>query len=151
MFKTRYLWILCIILLSGCATLRPHFQEPDVKVLSFRLLPASGLPRFEIQLEVMNPNAIDLALRGMSYAASIDGHRIVSGVANNIPTIPAYGAGTIALEGGVDLVGSFQLMAKLLQQRTQGLTYSLDMKLDAGWFMPDLRISKQGDILASQP
>jgi LEA14-like dessication related protein len=144
----RVITIFCILCLAGCATLSPNFDEPEVTVSAFRVLPSNGLPKFEIELHVINPNGIELKLRGISYTASIEGHKVLSGVANNIPVIAAYGEGAVNLSGGIDLFGSFQLITGLMQQRNTGMNYTLDVKLDVGRFMPAIRIQKKGEIIA---
>ena len=137
-----------ILILASCASLNPNFDEPELTVSAFRIVPSNGLPTFEIELHIINPNSTELKLRGMSYTASIEGHKVLSGVANNIPTIAAYGEGKVTLTGGLDLFGGFQLLTDLIQQRNTGLNYKLDLKLDLGKYMPNLRVEKEGKIIS---
>jgi LEA14-like dessication related protein len=90
-FKNMLAIVTCVIL-SACATLNPNFEEPQVSVNSFKILPGGSInPTFEIGLRVVNPNSMPLNLKGMSYTASIEGNKIFSGVANQLPVITAYG------------------------------------------------------------
>lgn len=146
--KGKLITLFFILLLSACATFSPNFDEPELKVSAFRILPSNGLPEFEIELHIINPNSIELNLRGMSYSASIEGHKVLSGVANKFPVIPAYGEGKVTLSGGLDLFAGFQLLTELLQQRNSSLKYKLDIKLDLGKYMPDIRVEKAGEIVA---
>ena len=92
------LFLLAMASLPGCASLQPNFETPGVTVTSFRILPSSGLaPEFEIGLRVTNPNAQALNLRGVAYTASLDGRELIEGVANDLPTIEAYGTGDVTL------------------------------------------------------
>ncbi len=143
----KALTIFLIFFLAGCATLSPNFEEPEVTVSAFRVLPSDGLPKFEIELHIINPNSTELKLRGMSYSASIEGHKVLSGVANKIPVIPSYGEGDVKLTGSVDLFGGFQLLTDLLQKKNTGIDYKLNVKLDAGSFIPTIHIEKEGEII----
>jgi hypothetical protein len=145
--KGRVITGFFILLLTACASLNPNFDEPELTVSAFRLLPSKGLPKFEIELHVINPNSTELKLRGISYSASIEGNKVLSGVANKIPTIAPYGEAKVTLTGSVDLFGSIQLLTDLMQQRNTGINYKLNVKLDVGRFMPNIRVEKQGQII----
>ena len=136
-----------LILLSSCSAMHPVFDEPEVNVTAFKLLPSSGLPKFEIKLQITNPNSIDLNLRGLSYSASIEGNKVLTGAANQLPQIPAYGEGEVTLNGAIDLLGGFQLINDLMQKQTKGLGYTLNIKMDVGLYLPAIRIEKQGQVL----
>jgi LEA14-like dessication related protein len=138
-----------IFLLAGCATLNPNFENPEVTVSSFRVLPSDGLPKFEIKLRVINPNSTELKLRGISYSASIQGHKVLSGVTNKIPVIGAYSEGEVKLTGGISLLGGFHFLSDLMQQKNTGMNYQLNVKMDVGSFMPAIRVEKSGEILPS--
>ena len=150
--KLRYKAYLLIIvfILSSCSTIGPGFDEPDVTVAAFKIVPSSGLPKFEITLNITNPNGVDLNLRGMSYAASIEGNKVFTGAANQLPVIPAYGEGEVQLRGGIDLLGGFQLLNDLMQKQTTGLAYTLNIKMDVGLYLPAIRIEKHGTVLPAQ-
>ena len=145
--KRRVITFFLIIFLTACASLNPNFDEPELTVTAFRLLPSNGLPKFEIELNVINPNSFELELRGISYSASIEGNKVLSGVANKIPIIPSYGEGKVKLSGNVDLFGSFQLLTDLMQQRNSGINYKLNVNLDVGTFMPKIRVVKEGQVI----
>lgn len=148
MFKSplRAVLILCFLMLAGCAALRPDFTKPEVSVSAFRLIPSSGFPKFEIELQIINPNSFELELNGMSYSASIEGRKLVSGVANNIPVIPAYGDGRVSLAGSIDLFSGLQVLADLMQPKHQGIRYQLQVNLDIARFLPNMTVERSGLI-----
>lgn len=146
----RVILILGFMVLSGCAIFRPDFTKPEISVSAFRLLPSNGIPKFEIELQIMNPNSFQLELNGMSYSANIEGHRVVSGVANNIPVIPAYGEGSVRLAGSIDLFSGFQLLTELMQPKHKGINYLLEVKLDIARFLPNMTVEKSGLIAFPQ-
>lgn len=136
------------VILSACTSLNPNFEKPDVSVTSFKILPGGNInPTFEIGLRVVNPNSISLNLKGISYTASIEGNKIFSGVANQLPIIPAYGEEEVKLNAKADLFGGLSLFADLLKPREkQPIGYTLKVKLDVGTFALPIYITREGNL-----
>ena len=152
MLKIPGLTILAVLMLAllGCSSLMPGYEEPSVTVSSFRLLPANSInPVFEIGLHIINPNNSPLALKGLAYTASIEGHKVLAGVSNELPLIPAYGTGDVTVKASTDLFGGFRLISDLLSQQRQQLQYQLNVKLDIGSFLPAIRVEQQGEFSLS--
>jgi LEA14-like dessication related protein len=131
--------VVCLTLFMtsvGCASLEPGFETPTVGITSFRVIPSEGaVPKFEIGLHIVNPNRSSLKLDGLVYSVTLEGHKILTGVSNNLPTIDAYGEGDIVLIATADLLNSIGLFASLLQS-----------KLDIGSFRPRIHVVKEGEI-----
>jgi LEA14-like dessication related protein len=147
----KQVWVLIlipwIVLISGCASLQADFKEPNVSVTSFRALPSEGIaPRFEIGLHVTNPNRSTLELAGLSYTVSLEGHQILTGVANELPVIAAYGEGDVTLLATADLYNSISLFADLLRQPRESFAYELIAELDLGGIYPNINVAKKGQI-----
>jgi LEA14-like dessication related protein len=140
-------YILGVVLLGSCATLQTEFKEPTVSVTSFRALPSKGMaPRFEIGLHVTNPNRVALALEGLSYSVNIEGHQLLTGVANDLPVIKGYGEGDITLMATADLFNSISLISDLMRQPRDTFSYEIIATLDLGGMYPDIPVKKQGQI-----
>lgn len=143
----RLLALLAVITLSGCAALNPNFEQPEISVSTFRVLPGDSInPSFEIGLRVLNPNGTALNLKGLSYTASIEGHKVFSGVANQLPTIPAYGEEDVKLQAKADLFGGFRLISDLMKPRTEAIRYELKVKMDVGNFSLPIRVTREGTL-----
>lgn len=141
------IWVLASLLLSGCASLQPNFEKPSVSVNSFKVLPSSGiLPQFAIGLHIINPNRTALALQGLVYTIEIEGHKIITGVANNLPVIPAYGEGDIELQASADLFNGLRVLSGLIQQQQGLVNYRFTARLNVSNLLPDIAISEQGRI-----
>lgn len=139
-------------LLAGCAMLQPGFESPEVRVTSFKVLPSEGIaPRFEIGLHVINPNRSELKLVGLSYSAKLEGHKILSGVTNDLPVIEGYGEGDVVLQVSADLFSSISLLSDLLSQPRETFQYELNTKLDVGAMLPSIRVTKTGKISLANP
>ncbi len=139
-----------IFLLCGCAGLGTQYEKPVVGVSSFRLLPSEGVaPRFEIGLHIVNPNRTPLTLKGIYYTVSIEDHRVLAGVSNNLPEVAAYGEEDVALTATVDLVGGIILFGDLVNKPQDSFNYSFKAKLDVGELFSNIVIHEKGVISLS--
>jgi LEA14-like dessication related protein len=83
---------------------------------------------------------------GLSYTVSLEGRQILSGVANELPAIAAYGEGDITLLATTDLFNSFSLFADLLRQPRDTFAYEINADLDLGGIYPNINVDKKGQI-----
>jgi LEA14-like dessication related protein len=148
----RALWIFVMLALAlggaGCAGIQNDYETPSVSVSSFRALPGKGVvPEFEIGLHIVNPNRKALELKGVAYTVSLEGHKVLTGVSNDLPVIEAYGQGDVLLQGRVDLFSSISFFTDLARKGgPRDLSYRLDAKLDVGTLYPVIRISEKGSL-----
>ncbi len=147
-FLLRCCAVLCVAILSGCATLSPSFENPQVQVLSIKQQSSKGMDQtLVVLLNVQNPNGIELPLEGMSYSLSIEGNKVASGVTSDVPTIPAYGEANVALPVTTNLMAMVRLVSGLMMKGQQDLDYELQAKLDVGIpLVPKLSVSEAGTI-----
>lgn len=142
--------VVCVTLFFtaiGCASLEPGFETPTVGITSFRVLPSEGaVPKFEIGLHIVNPNRSSLKLEGLVYSVTLEGHKILTGVSNNLPVVEAYGEGDVVLVATADLLNSIGFFTSLLQSQRETVDYKLDAKLDIGSFRPRIHVVKKGEI-----
>lgn len=138
---------LILLVGSGCATLSPDYETPAVNVSSIRALPSETIvPRFEIGLHIVNPNRSALSLQGIAYTLKLEGHRLLTGVANDLPTIDAYGEGQVTLVASTNLLGSIRLFTELMNANPETITYDLEAKLDPGGIRPAIIVVESGQI-----
>jgi len=144
----RSAWlVLLAMLLAGCATLRPDFEQPTVTISSFRPVPGDGaVPGFEIRLRVINPNAEPLKLRGVAYTVSLAGREVVTGVGKDLPVIEGYGEGVFTVTAAASLYQGVRLFGELLNMQQDEIDYELSTKLDVGALIPAIRVKDKGTI-----
>ena len=144
----RFAFLLLLALLSGCAGLSPGYETPQVNITSFTLAPEStGItPRFNIGVQVVNPNRVALPLRGMSYGVEIEGHRILGGATPELPRVPGYGSADFVIEASPDLFGGMRLLSDLMAGQRQGLSYTFRARLDVGRIMPMIDVVETGSF-----
>src|SRR6187402_3845782 len=98
------LLLLTIIAFAGCALVQPKLNDPEVKLVGFRLLPAQGLQqKIAVDLMIANPNDRDLSVRGITYKVGIENISLLSGVTDQIPTLKSYQETPVTLEVSADL------------------------------------------------
>lgn len=149
---TLVLALMTLVLLSGCAHLGLKLEQPQVKVVSLKVLPAEGMEqRFGIGLRITNPNGIGINLVGMSYSLRLQGYDLLSGVANDIPEIPAYSEVPLEIIANVDLFNGLRFIQSLLEKPTDQLSYELVAKLELeSSLLPAIRIVERGSIALSR-
>ena len=105
-----------------------------------------GLPTFEIVLHVINPNLEPLELEGISYSISLDKHKLIKGVGNDLPVIEGYGEGSFTVTAGFSVLAGIQLFRSLMEKDDESFDYSFEAKLDPGAFRPKIRVSDSGSF-----
>jgi hypothetical protein len=141
----RTLLALLPLLLGSCATLDPDYEEPTVTLNSFRALPGEGMaPAFEIGLRVINPNAQPLALEGVVYTISVQGHELVKGVGKDFPVIEGYSQQDLVLTASANLLAGIRFIGDVVRSPTEELQYGFEAKLDLRGYYPSIRVSENG-------
>ena len=145
--RTRlFIAAVLVATLAACATVDPDYETPSVTVSSLRAIPvANGIPNFEVGLRVLNPNATALELRGMSFSVSLDGHKIIRGVGNQLPVIEPYGSGDFTVTATANVLAGIRLFGLWTQSARDSVTYELKAKLDVGGFRA-IRITESGEF-----
>jgi LEA14-like dessication related protein len=133
--------------LTACVTTPSDFEEPSLTVTSFTPKNSDSIsPRFEIVLHITNPNRDPLELVGISYTIELEGNKVMSGVANDLPTIEPYGETDVKLEATVNLFGGFQVLTGLMHEHKEHIEYEFNAKLDIGAFKPMIRVTQKGQL-----
>ncbi len=145
--------VLLVAGLTGCASLNPNYEQPTVTLSSFRALPSEGMtPSFEIGLRIINPNPSSLALSGVVYTVSVQGHELVKGVGKDFPAIEGYSQGDVTLTASANLLGGIRLLGDLMQVSSDSLDYDFEARLDLAGLHPSIRVHEKGTFqLAPQP
>lgn len=135
-------------LLSACAAFSPYDEAPAVTVTSFGPAPdtESTGPVFRVGLRVINPNSIELPLVGMSYRVELQGQRVLTGAANELPVVPAYGSADFTVDLSPDLLGGLRLIGDLMANPTDTFDYLFVARLDVGGWLPNIEVEESGEL-----
>ncbi len=137
--------LLSTLMLAACATMSPNYEQPTVSLSSFRALPSEGMtPAFEIGLRIINPNASPLALAGVVYTISIEGHELVKGVGKDFPVIEGYSQADITLTASANLLAGILFLGDMMHATEESLDYDFKARLDLQGLYPSIRVSESG-------
>ena len=116
-------------LVSGCTGLT-GIEKPTVKLTNLRLLESSGLT----------------PVRGLSWAVSLGGAELLSGVTNDVPTIAPYSEVPLTLEATTNLTGMLGLFTRLMQPRDDAFDYELRTRIGMTGLRLPLEYTDRGSI-----
>jgi LEA14-like dessication related protein len=153
--RRSLLLLLITCLVTGCASLRPGWETPDVNVLG--IAPANSgaghAGAFAIRLQIINPNDTPLSISGVYYRLEVEGNRLLSGAYSEpIPDIGPYGQQVVTVVASPNAVGLAMTMVDMLRMTERHgsvdrLKYRLDAKIGlSNSLAPAIRVSKKGEI-----
>lgn len=91
----RFLLLGLVIVVTGCASLRPALQAPTLQFVGAEIERASVLEqRVRARMRVSNPNDREIAVRGVTYTLEVAGEELGRGVSGGAFVIPAGGETT---------------------------------------------------------
>lgn len=120
----RGLWLAAALLplLGACAAL-PKFETPRLSVVSLKVQSADLFSqRLQVRLRVMNPNARDLPVKGISYRIELNGAELGDGATHAAFVVPALGEAEFDAHLTTNLAAA---LGKLLSRRGESLDYRL--------------------------
>jgi LEA14-like dessication related protein len=98
---------LALVLLGGCALVRPNLQVPRIAVIGVRVRRADfWQQQLVVRLRVTNPNAIRLPVAALSYALTVNGQRVADGHSAQSFTVPAHGSVEFDTEVTANMAGA---------------------------------------------
>lgn len=142
LLATAVLWL---PLLSGCALTR--LETPTLSIVSMQLQRADIFSqRLSLRMRVLNPNARELPIKGISYRVEINGAEVGQGLANSPFVVPAMGEAEFDVQMTANLAGA--LARLLLRGNSQdSLEYRLagDIALSSG-FLRRIPFDERGRV-----
>ncbi len=132
--RQLFLMVLALTFI-GCAQLKP-LNNPQISLAGIESVRSSSMaPRFKLKLLVTNPNDIDLEIDGVAFEFNVADKKLLSGVANNIPTLKAYAETEIEVQASVSFMQLWQLFSTLSKENSKNLTYLLSTTIDPKGFV----------------
>lgn len=134
------------LLLAGCAALQPKLEDPNVKLVGLRMLPAQGLQqRIAVDLLISNPNKQDLSIRGISYSIGIENIDVLTGVEEQVPVLVAYQETPVTLEVSAGLLEILRLVEYFSRNSiNENVNYNFSAVIDFRAWLPSMRVNKKG-------
>lgn len=121
---------LCALALAACGSVPRQIAPPRVQMASVSLLEATvDHQRFEVMLDVDNPNAFDIPIDGIEFSARLSGQGVLIGESNEPATLAAGGTEMLRVELTTELVSSFASLLSVVQGPDDAIPYELNGSL----------------------
>ena len=133
-----WLWVLLSALLSGCAALGPRLEAPKLTVSHVEIIKGDLFEqRFRARMNVQNPNARELRVRGITYTIELGGEELGRGLSGSSFVVPARGEAEFDMLVTANLAGTLLKLvdrARKEGSRPNEIGYRLrgEVKLDSG-------------------
>jgi len=130
--------------LIGCASL----ESPRISLANLAIRETTGFETvLQVQLRVLNPNDVDLNIRGVDCKLEINDKPFAYGISKTAVQVPAYGSATVP----VTVYSSALDIARGLlgMQGREQLSYQLKGKVrleGAGWLLSQLPFKSEGTV-----
>ncbi len=125
------------VLLAGCAAVQGALAPPEVRLAQLTLLDASAArQRFELLLEVENPNPIPFPIEALGLSVRLGGAGVLDGQTTEPFVLPPRGSESVRVEVTSDIVSSVSRLLALAQGAERTLAYELN-----GRVTPSRRLS----------
>jgi LEA14-like dessication related protein len=117
---------LLALALSACSLVRPHFEQPTVRVVAIELRGGNLLQQnFAVKLNVQNPNDRALPVRELTFALKVDGVDVASALSEQAFVVPALGDTDFSMNISANLAFAVLKLAGKRQQQADSLAYEL--------------------------
>jgi LEA14-like dessication related protein len=109
---------------AGCAAL-PRLEAPKLSVVSLKMQSGDIFSqRMLVRMRVLNPNARELPIKGLSYRIEVNDAELAQGLNDTPFVVPAMGEAEFDVQVTANLAGA---LAKFLSRR--GSSDTLDYRL----------------------
>lgn len=130
MRAVRWLLQVAVVCLGAGCALGPAMEAPSISISTVRFEESTVLEqRFRAALRIQNPNAVDLAVEGISYEVEVNGQPFAKGVGKGIVVIPAFGQGVIETEAITTLTGFIRQVREVERARRPAFAYRVKGKV----------------------
>lgn len=134
--------------MSGCAGLGTRLESPRISLSDMGLQQITGFETvLRVSLRVLNPNDIDLNIRGVDCTLEINGKPFARGISNTAVQVPAFGSATAPItvySSAVDIARGLISMPG-----REEVSYELKGRVrleKTGWLISKLPFSSKGTV-----
>jgi LEA14-like dessication related protein len=140
--------VICVALLAACTGMSAYKEAPRVSLASIQPRAANLYEqRYGLQLRILNPNATEIPIKGLSYSLEINGREFAYGVSQQSVSIPSYGEALV----DVDVISNFLNMLQELQENSEETHRNLKYRLFGNIALADssrnLPFDYQGELV----
>jgi LEA14-like dessication related protein len=131
--------VLTVLALAGCAGIGRRLETPRISLANLRVVEASGLETvFEVELRVLNPNEMDLEVKGVDCELEVNGQPFARGISAAQVTIPAYGAEIVPVRAFSSVLSIFRSLVGLSKSAELGYRIKGKLRIGGDAILPPL-------------
>ncbi len=136
--------LVLLFCLSSCSVLEQAVQKPEIYINNVELDARNVFsPKLIITLNVVNPNAFDLAVTGMNYRVNILNVNVLSGASNDPRRFKALSESPLVLEANTDIAQLLSLANELRKLgKGANIPYDASLTIQPEGYLPSISINK---------
>ena len=138
-----------LLTLAGCSTFNQKLESPELSLVGIQMLSTDMFAqRFKLRIRVVNPNDLELPVRGLEYEVVMMGDAFAEGVSNDQFLLPAKGEAEFDMLVTTNFVSSFgRLLSRVSGGKLQDLHYEIagEILVDKG-IIRKIPFSHQGTV-----
>jgi len=130
--SVRMLFVVaCAVLLAACSSLGSKLEAPSLELVGVQMLSTDMFAqRFKVRVKVINPNDLELPVKGLEYTILMMGDSFAEGMANESFLLPAMGEAEFDMLVTTNFVSSFgRLLSRVQGGKLENVDYEITGKI----------------------
>lgn len=121
----------CAVLLGACTTLNSKLEAPQLELMGVQMLSTDMFAqRFKVRVKVVNPNELELPVRGLEYTILMMGDSFAEGISDQAFVLPALGEAEFDMLVTTNFVSSFgRLLSRVQGGKLENIDYEITGKV----------------------
>jgi LEA14-like dessication related protein len=123
--------VACAMLLAACSTLGSKLEAPGLELVGVQMLSTDMFAqRFKVRVKVLNPNDLELPVKGLEYTILMMGDSFAEGMSNESFMLPARGEAEFDMLVTTNFVSSFgRLLSRVQGGKLENVDYEITGKI----------------------
>jgi LEA14-like dessication related protein len=121
----------CAALFAACTSLGPQLEAPKLELVGVQMLSTDMFAqRFKVRVKVVNPNDLELPVRGLEYTIIMMGDSFAEGMSDQAFVLPALGEAEFDMMVTTNFVSSFgRLLSRVQGGKLENIDYEITGKV----------------------
>jgi LEA14-like dessication related protein len=121
----------CTALFAACTSLGPKLETPKLELVDVQMLTTDMFAqRFKVRVKVINPNDLELPVRGLEYTIIMMGDSFAEGMSDHAFVLPARGEAEFDMMVTTNFVSSFgRLLSRVQGGKLENIDYEITGKV----------------------
>jgi LEA14-like dessication related protein len=133
MWKRAHALVLstALVLLAACTSMGSKLESPRLSLVGIQVMSADMFAqRFKVRVLVVNPNEIELPVRGLEYQILLMGDSFADGTSNDVFLLPAKGEAEFDMLVTTNFVSAFgRLLSRVGGGKLENIEYEISGKI----------------------